>query len=57
MIIHAKVEVAHENHRGLECFGQVKAVCCHFKTFLWVAGKQQHMSGVAVGGIGTGQGV
>ena len=55
MVVHAEIEIAHDDHRGLQPFGEIEGVGGQLETFPGVAGKEQDMFGVAVRGIGAGQ--
>ena len=55
MVVHPEVEVTHDYYRSLQPFGQIKGVGSKRKALFWIAGKEQDMFGVTVGGIGTGE--
>ena len=52
-VVHADVEVGHQEHRRLQTVGQVEALRAELETLMWVFGEQQHVFGVAVGGVGA----
>ena len=54
-LVHANVEVGHEEDGGLQAVGQVQRGGGKLKALVRVFGQQHHMLGVAVRGIGAGQ--
>ena len=52
-VIHADVQIAHDDDRRLQALRQIEGVRRQLKTFFWIAGEQQHMLGVAVRSIGA----
>ena len=56
-VVHPDVEVHHHEHRRLQPFGKVKGIRREAEGFVRVLREQQHMLGVAVARIGTGENI
>jgi hypothetical protein len=54
-LVHADVEVAHDEDRRLQPFGEVERLRRHLEALAGVFGKQQDVLGVAVRGVGAGE--
>ena len=54
-VVHADVQVQHDEDRGLQPIGQIKSLGAHFEALAWVFRKQQHVFGVAVRSVSTAQ--
>ena len=54
-IVHADVEVGHDEDGGLEALGEIESDGCEFEALGRVGRKQQNMFGVAVRGVGAFQ--
>ena len=52
-IVHADVEIGEDEHRRLQALGQVERLDRHVKAFFGIGRKQQHVTRVAVRGIGA----
>jgi len=53
-VVHADVEIEHQEDHGLQPFGEIERHGREFERLRRVFRKQQHVLGVAMGGIGTG---
>ena len=56
-VVHADVEIEHDEDRRLQPVGEVERVGGHGEGLVRVLGEDQHVLGVAVRGIGAGQDV
>ena len=54
-MVHADVEIGHDEHRRLQPVGEVERVGGEVEALLGILGEQQHVLGVAVGGVGAAQ--
>ncbi len=54
-LIHADIEIEHDEDRRLQPVGEVERLRRHLEAFLGIFGKEQHVLGVAMRGIGRGQ--
>ena len=54
-LVHADVEVQHDEDRGLQAVRQIEGERAHFETFAGIGRQQHRVLGVAVAGIGGGQ--
>ena len=55
MLIHAQIKVGEHQHRGLQLLGQIEGRGGQFETFRRGGRKEEHLFGVAVGGIGAAE--
>ena len=53
-IVHADVEVEHDEDRGLQAVGEVEGLGAEIEGLGRILGEQQHVLGVAVRGVGAG---
>jgi hypothetical protein len=53
-VVHADVEIEHQEDRGLQPLGEIEALRRHLEALGRVFRKQQDVLGVAVRGIGAG---
>ncbi len=56
-MVHADVEVEHDEDGRLQPVGEIESDCPEFERFRRILGQQQHVLGVAVRGVGTGEDV
>ena len=56
-VVHADVEVGHDDDGRLQALGEVEGLRAHREAFRRVGGEQQHVLGVAVRGVGAGDDV
>ena len=56
-MVHADVEIEHDKDWRLQPVGEIEGLRAEFEGFARVLGKQQHVLGVAVGGVGAGDDV
>ena len=56
-LVHADVQVGHQEHRGLQPVGEVEALRRELEALVRVLGEEQHVLGVAVRGVGAGEDV
>ena len=54
-LVHADIKVEHDEDRGLQAVSEIERIGAEGETLVRVLGEQQHVLGVAVGGIGAGQ--
>ncbi len=54
-LVHADVEVEQDEDRRLQPVGQIESIGTHGEALMRVFGEEQHMLGVAMGGIGAGE--
>ncbi len=52
-VVHADVEVEHDEDRGLQPVGEIERLRRHFEGLGGILGEQQHVLGVAVRGVGA----
>ena len=55
VIVHSDVEVGHDEHRGLQSFGQIESLRAESEALVGIFGEQQHVLGIAVRSVGAGQ--
>ncbi len=53
-MVHADVEIDHDEDRRLQPVGEIERLRAEFERLRRVLGKQQHVLGVAVRGVGAG---
>src|SRR5688500_1706853 len=41
VVVHAEIEVGHDDNRCLQLLGQIECGGCHLKTFFWTSRKEQ----------------
>ena len=56
-LVHADVEVGHQEHRRLEAVGEVEALRRELEALVRILGEEQDVLGVAVRGVGAGEDV
>ena len=56
-VVHADIEIGHDDDRGLQALGKVEGLRPHREAFAGIGGEQQYLLGVAVRGIGAGNDV
>src|SRR5688572_2063692 len=52
VVVHAEIEIGHDDHRCLQLLGQIECSGCHLKTFFRTSRKEQRMFRVTMRGIG-----
>ena len=52
-MVHADVEIEHDEDRGLQPVGEIERLRRHLERFGRILGEQQHVLGVAMRGIGA----
>ena len=54
-MVHADIEIEHDEYRRLQAVGEIEGFRGEIERFRRIFGKQQHMLGVAMRGIGGAQ--